>query len=659
MMQLRPATECINQQKDPGARPGAWSAKSWWDSPACPSDLTSQAIEKRPAFSTDPMEEQPDLTVSIDLGTTFTGVAWMKRGAPIQIVNDWPGSDDRGERKVPTTIIYNADGSVSSWGFMCADDNDAAAGKTRREFFKIFLDPDMLAVAHQQGLANVPRSTAQARLFVTDYLKQVYAHVKDSTEMRMGIRHVGGWKTMAVAFLFSAPTTWTSMAVINLFKGAIHDAGFGVEGPRHSALVDLTESEAAAVATLKARAVNLRANDVFLTVDAGGGTTDLALMRVTSTDAEVPQMSQVAAVSGVGVGSTLIDRAFTRLVAQRMAANPDFNLAADFAVRMARSPGFRSVKHKFGEKVYMQEVFRIVMEGVGYDANHAGLRVEEGRMLFSKQEIQKLFDDHVVAIIRRIEERLDWLAEKGHTEQVEYMILSGGLGSSAYVRDRLQRHLTDLRHPNARNIAVVPSQEPQLVVVRGILENKRQVELGSKPVLGTWIARASYGVKVQEVYSPARHFDEDVRDDPWDSSVKWAVNQIQWLIRKGDTVNPESPLAKPFEIRLKEGDTTRAWDADIVVSNNEPDCLPRSTKQAGATKLCSVKSNLAGVQQHQLVLKEKRGTCFRRGIKFYICQFDVRVIVAPADLRFELWFGGTKFSGNHQPITVHWDTNTK
>uniref|UniRef100_A0A0D2XVP4 Hsp70 protein n=1 Tax=Fusarium oxysporum (strain Fo5176) TaxID=660025 RepID=A0A0D2XVP4_FUSOF len=545
------------------------------------------------------MEEQPDLTVSVDLG-----VAWMRHGIPIQVVNDWPGSDDRGDRKVPTTIVYNADGSISSWGFMCADD-DHDTSKTRRDFFKIFLDPETLDAAQHQGLSNVPQSTTQARQFVTDYLKQIYAHVKDSIEMRMGIKHVGGWDRMAVLFLFSAPTTWTSMAIINTFKGAIHDAGFGTGGPKHSALVDLTESEAAAVATLKTGAISLKENSVFLTVDAGGGTTDLALMRVTSTNSSFPQLSQVAAVSGVGVGSSLIDRAFARLVSQRMAANPDFKLPADFAARMARSQGFKSVKHKFGEKVYMQPVYKILMEGVGYD---------------------------------------------------EYVILSGGLGSSAYVREVLQEHLTKLQHPNARNLLVIPSQDPQLVVARGVLENKRQrMESGNKSVLSTWIARASYGVIVQEVYMPAQHFDEEIRQDPWDPSVKWATNQIQWLIKKGDTVNPDSPLVKRFEIRLKDGDTTRAWDAEIVVSNNEAEWLPRSLKQAGVMRLCSVKSNLAGIEQRQLVLKEKRGTCFRRGHKFYICRFDIRVIVAPADLRFELWFGGTKFSGNHQPISVQWD----
>ena len=80
-----------------------------------------------------------------------------------------------------------------------------------------------------------------------------------------------------------------------------------------------------------------------------------------------------------------------------------------------------------------------------------------------------------------------------------------------------------------------------------------------------------------------------------------------------------------------------------------------SSYTAGATKLCHLKSSLDGVQQHQLILKRKRGAFFRKGYKFYVCAFDIRVIVAPADLRFELWFDGRKFSGNHEPIGIKWD----
>lgn len=310
----------------------------------------------------------------------------MTPRTPIQVINDWPGSGDRGERKVPTTLIYNADGSLSSWGFMCADDDDTMPGKTRREFFKIFIDNGTLQAAQNQGLTSVPRSVDEAAGFLTDYLRQIYRHIKDTIENQTGKRYSGGWAGMSVSFLFSVPTTWTSMGIINTFKGIIRNAGFGVEGMRHSAEVDLTEAEAASVATLKTSAIDFKVNSIFLTVDAGGGTTDLALMKVTSVDAAFPQMSQVAAVNGIGIGSSLIDGAFVALVTQRLQANPDaqMQLPGDLALRLSRSHRFKNIKHKFGEAVHMEAVFRIPIEGVSYDYSHPGMRIENGRMLFNK-----------------------------------------------------------------------------------------------------------------------------------------------------------------------------------------------------------------------------------------------------------------------------------
>lgn len=61
------------------------------------------------------------------------------------------------------------------------------------------------------------------------------------------------------------------------------------------------------------------------------------------------------------------------------------------------------------------------------------------------------------------------------------------------------------------------------------------------------------------------------------------------------------------------------------------------------------------MQQHEFPLMIKRRTLFTKGYKFHICQFDLKVILAPADLRFELWFKGQKFSGNHEPISITWD----
>ena len=309
----------------------------------------------------------------------------MTPRTPIQVISDWPGSGDRSERKVPTTLIYHGNGALSSWGFMCADDDDSMPGKVKCEFFKIFMDEDTLAGAQQQGVSGAPASTVEAQHFATDFLRQVYLHIKESIETEIGRRHMGGWNDLGVEFIFSVPTTWTSIGVVNTFKDVIRMAGFGTDGPRHSAQVDLTEAEAAAVATLKTSAVAFDMGSLFLTVDAGGGTTDLALMQVTSANQRIPQMSSMHPVSGVGIGASVIDRLFVRLVTQRLAAYPEIvsALPPDYPVRLSRSHQFRTLKHKFGERAYMQPMFKIPMDGVAHHFSHPGVGIENGRMLFT------------------------------------------------------------------------------------------------------------------------------------------------------------------------------------------------------------------------------------------------------------------------------------
>jgi len=74
---------------------------------------------------------------------------------------------------------------------------------------------------------------------------------------------------------------------------------------------------------------------------------------------------------------------------------------------------------------------------------------------------------------------------------------------------------------------------------------------------------------------------------------------------------------------------------------------------AGAHKLCVIKSNLSDVKQHEFEVHKKR--CWQRGKTYYMAKTVVKTIIAPADLKFELWFNGTRYSRNHDPIQVEWD----
>jgi hypothetical protein len=243
----------------------------------------------------------------------------------------------------------------------------------------------MLRTAQDHKVPGAPADIGEAKRLVSDFLRQVYMHVKATILEGIGMPQYPGWSNMAVEFIFSVPTTWRSAAIINNFKDAIAAAGFASEGAvpeLHKFSVELTESEGAAVTTLKRANIAFARNDVFMSVDAGGGTTDLALVQVAEPREPFPSLRQVAAVDGVGIGSTLIDRAFVAYLTDRLASFPDLGpqLPPDCVEKLARSDLFKSFKHRFGDSVYMLPVYSLTIEGLGYNFNHEMAGIRNGKI---------------------------------------------------------------------------------------------------------------------------------------------------------------------------------------------------------------------------------------------------------------------------------------
>jgi hypothetical protein len=174
------------------------------------------------------------------------------------------------------------------------------------------------------------------------------------------------------------------------------------------------------------------------------------------------------------------------------------------------------------------------------------------------------------------------LTASGRADNVaqQAIILSGGLGGSAYLRKQLEVYFKSFPHINATEPPVIACQEPRLIVTRGLLfeGQQRWITTGSLLVLATRTARASYGIVVQEIYSPDLHIGEVARQDAYGLNTKWAINQIQWLIRKGDVIKPGMSLVKSFEIRCDAGSSTWAWDSEVVVCREDTASLPRSLR---------------------------------------------------------------------------------
>jgi hypothetical protein len=230
----------------------------------------------------------------------------------------------------------------------------------------------------------MPNSVQEAFNLTTEYLRQIHQHIKFSIESQ-----TGPWKERRVEFLFSLPTTWTSFETTNKFNQAIIAAGFTSDNPlKHSAQLELTEAEAAAVYVATNPQVALKNRDIILICDAGGGTTDLGLIEVHDANPKQPILKQVAAVKGIGIGSTMIDRAFEALIQKKLDAHPNAYLPRELAHKLARGSSFQSIKHNFGTRAATQEVYKLALDrlglGISPQFEHAGLGIESGKMVFQK-----------------------------------------------------------------------------------------------------------------------------------------------------------------------------------------------------------------------------------------------------------------------------------
>ncbi|KAK1829523.1 hypothetical protein QBC39DRAFT_356326 [Podospora conica] len=622
--------------------------------------------------------KKPDLCVSVDFGTTYTGVAWKNPNREraqhaIQVVSDWPASGGAGdagnERKVPSVLAKtpSPDGS-RKWGFLC-DSETPEMEKCR--YLKMFLEPQLLKKGLENGNTWAPKSMAEVHTLVSAYLKEVYKHIRQSIFRNNGGKGTPGpdmnaqWDEMAIEFIFSVPTTWHGQGLLNDFLKIIRDAGFG-ESPKHEVILGLTEAEAAAVSSMLHVGTSLPFDngDFILSVDAGGGTTDLAFVKVSS--ASPPVMEQVQRVRGIGTGSMTIDLTFQKLVKERLDKHPDALLKTppNLPVKLSQSPYYKTQKHRFGDPDYFQESdsYRIPVLGVPYDFSCQEIGIEDGHIVIPKSEFEAIFDLQLTQIIALLEEALDTFEKgaSGASGAVKYIILSGGLGSSWYTLQRLEKYVEQSKRQSLKGTQIQMCAEPQLVVVKGLLLDH------TDRILRTRIARASYGVVIKERYSPKRHFEQPEEKEDCDEKL-YVTGQIKWIIKRGDKlVNGEEHFATITQHAMaRPNEAPRKWIETIVSSENPERCEPKNMLEPGVEKLYEVSADMKELPVDQFVTKKKRFKCRFWKVKheYYVCEYDIRLTVGPSgDLRFGIFYKGASepLPGSSAPEKVMiksiWDT---
>lgn len=512
-----------------------------------------------------------------------------------------------------------------------AEQNNA----TTREYcqwFKTFLDPTVLAQAQSKDPQNSPSQAAVDR-WTEDYLRLLFQHIESKLSQELDSVNKS-WSMANIEFIFSVPTTWP-LNTVNKFKMIASRAGFASH-PRHTLNIGLTEAEAAAVYVSVEAPGMFAENQVLLVCDAGGGTTDLSVMRVSGLQRDLPVLKQLDVVKGRNIGSAQIDEAFEDMALSRLQqANQQRPLGIDLedaAWMMMKSAQYQDAKCCYGSSD--DNDFSVLIPGLDPSYYNERFGITSGAvgatMRFTLADLQALFDTQIKKIFDLVDSQMETFDQKFPNDAISHLVLSGGLGNSAYVQTKLKQRYTMRVHTS---LQVHVASEPQLAVCKGVvvdwLRSKKD-----QPVLEWRCSRSSYGTECKVLYNknnPA-HIGLPTQMDPLNEQ-QYITRAIAWFIRKGEPVNVKETISHKFSRRLTPGDPRRAFPESIVQSDLDSQFLP-FRMGPGVRVLCEVKSDLSTVDEKKFKMKNRHWWQFKQ--KYMRVDYMVKVVVGPADLSFQL-----------------------
>jgi hypothetical protein len=174
-------------------------------------------------------------------------------------------------------------------------------------------------------------------------------------------------------------------------------------------------------------------------------------------------------------------------------------------------------------------------------------------------------------------------------------------------------------------------------------------------VLPTRLSGTSYGILCSDRRDKIRHTGQPTVQNQLDGN-KYIVNQIDWFIRKGETIRRDRPIRLKYSRLLGLNNPDKNWSAKVVRSRLEQDCLPEylSRDDPEVEVICQIFSDLG---PDTFLRPDSAGVTAKRkyvvGKKFLHVEYEVFVFIEQETLRFETRMCGGETDKLH-PLEVQW-----
>ncbi|KAG9897597.1 actin-like ATPase domain-containing protein, partial [Aureobasidium melanogenum] len=548
------------------------------------------------------------LVVGLDFGTTFSGCAFAYGGSlespdEIEVIRNWPGSNNITSEKVPTELTYEPASTGAGvkrtaagdpallnsprWGFQIKPN------ELRLHYIKLLLDhhqrlPPYVSRQHLAGL--LLRWDKSAEQAASDYLTALFSHAKTRLERRFPMMVA----TTQIDIVITVPAVWSDAAK-DVTMRAAEKAGMGEN------LFMVSEPEAAAIYAMKSIDVQQKlceTGDNFILCDAGGGTVDLASFEVAS----VSPLRLVESAPGFGAlcGSVFLNLKFQDLVRRHMGAD-DFQSFCD------KNPGAWAVAHKHFED-YVKRNFDPVDSETEFDdgqfnvpfpgvKDNLAAGIMGSFITLTNADVSEIFRPIVDKVIELIERQRNVLATHGKT--AKGLIMVGGFGFSGYLYRYLKSRFADEDPPPAYTSSWT-------AVVRGavLAGLERDLVVSRK-------ARRHYGVVCSVSWDPSIHPLKNKFIDRITKELR-ARNQMLWYIERGQDMPSDEPILLSLTEDLWPGEESGSESsARIIVSDAE--VPPQEYEPTNETRvLCTLSTDLDVIPRKHFKRRMVHGQTYYR-----------------------------------------------
>ncbi|KAI1733567.1 actin-like ATPase domain-containing protein [Xylaria scruposa] len=586
------------------------------------------------------------LIIGIDFGTTYSGVSWATvddlDDNEINLITSWPGSR-RDEGKVPTELFYEHDKVL--WGYEIPPDADPVL------WFKLLLlrDEDLegdlrqsdFYIRAKRKLQEIDKTPTDV---IADYLRLLWHHTLKTI-------HKSRSKVVIAALAFhvvvTVPAIWKDYARSSMKEAAAKAGILDHRSAGPTTLSFVPEPEAAGLVTLWEHGDILKTDDVYVICDAGGGTVDLISYRI----GELDPIELHEAVVGTGglCGGVFVDEQFERLCKQRLGRN--WNNLSQAGIKLMMKNEWENVYKPSYTGIDTNREFPIGIPNEalrGSSTNDLSRKpyIKDGRIHFSNVDIQSAFTRSFSSIMALVDGQVQKSHDKGLF--VNGIVLVGGLGASPYLYNYLKARY------DTKNIQVLQGGgvRPRTAICRGaILKGFLDVPsvTGGVPshvsVVST-ISRRNLGVSASVIFTDGVHRK---RDRFWDDNegVWRAKNQMEWYLRKGQSVSTDEPIRHEFyHTYLTEEEFDDDDDLVVEILQCDDDSAPK-TKNRNVQVLCEISWS----HSSDITFDSLEYYWGENGNRLKKLVYDVVIIPSGASTQFSIYYMDVEVASHNFQIT--------